>query len=63
MTVVLSQSYVIRNAVLTIFCKLVLVVLSKEGLDNKDKELRDTLLEHLEVCPFLILWHLCQALL
>ncbi|XP_077533008.1 condensin complex subunit 1-like [Haemaphysalis longicornis] len=42
------KSYAIRNGVLTVFCKLVLVVLSKEGLDDKEKELRDTLLEHLE---------------
>ncbi|KAH7959195.1 hypothetical protein HPB49_009164 [Dermacentor silvarum] len=42
------KSYTMRIGVLTVFFKIVLDVLSKEGLDNKEKELRDTLLDHLE---------------
>lgn len=42
------KSYTIRIAVLTVFFKIVLDVLSKEGLDDKEKELRDALLDHLE---------------
>ncbi|XP_065301662.1 condensin complex subunit 1-like isoform X2 [Dermacentor albipictus] len=42
------KSYTMRNGVLTVFFKIVLNVLSKEGLDKKEKELRDTLLDHLE---------------
>ncbi|KAL1417635.1 hypothetical protein MTO96_026687 [Rhipicephalus appendiculatus] len=44
----LLNNYTVRIAVLTVFFKIVLEVLSKEGLDNKEKELRDALLDHLE---------------
>ncbi|KAH7956513.1 hypothetical protein HPB52_010154 [Rhipicephalus sanguineus] len=42
------KNYTVRIGVLTVFFKIVLDVLSKEGLDNKEKELRDALLDHLE---------------
>ncbi|KAH6934357.1 hypothetical protein HPB50_023376 [Hyalomma asiaticum] len=42
------KNYTMRIGVLTAFFKIVLDVLSKEGLDNKEKELRDALLDHLE---------------
>lgn len=42
------KSYTVRNSVLIVFSNIVLMVLSKEGLGDKEKELRDSLLDHLE---------------
>ncbi|XP_077510850.1 CAP-D2 condensin subunit [Amblyomma americanum] len=42
------KSYTVRNGVLIVFSNIVLMALSKEGLGDKEKELRDSLLDHLE---------------